>query len=339
VFGWNRLYDERVTTGLWAALSGLPADAVLAAIPPACRRPTDAASGWVEGGEAIVETPAWAAAGATHFVPSFSALTEAPFSVRLELSARVDGAWSPWVGSVGLGPAAFTPLADAPTLGVDVDVFRASAPVEAVRLRARVRAPAPAAVVGAPWLLALSAATGAAPALAPRAAAAPLAVPALSQMESDAAIAHRICSPTCVAMVLGFWRRPIAPAALAAEMFHAGSDLYGVWPAAILAAARRGIAGYLLRFPDWTSAVWCLGQGLPIIASIRYASGELTGAAVNETSGHLVVLTGIDGDDVLVNDPAAPNAASVPRRYRITELAHVWLERTGVGYVLFPPRR
>ncbi|HEY2996757.1 MAG TPA: C39 family peptidase [Methylomirabilota bacterium] len=328
-----------MTTGLWAALSGLPADAVLAAIPPACRRTTDTAGGWVEGGEAIVETPAWPTTGATQFIPSFSALTEAPFSLRLELSARVGGAWSPWVGSVGLGPAAFTPLADAPTLGVDVDVFRASAPVEAVRLRARVRAPAPAAVVGAPWLLALSAAAGTVPVTAARASAARLAVPALSQMESAAAIAHRICSPTCVAMVLDFWRRPIAPAALAAEMFHPGSDLYGVWPAAILAAARRGIAGYLLRFPDWPSAAWCLEHGLPVIASIRYAAGELTGAAVNATSGHLVVLTGIDGDDVVVNDPAAPTAATVARRYRVAEFAQVWLERTGVGYVLFPPRR
>jgi len=328
-----------VITGLWAALSRLPADAVLAAIPPACRRPMDAGSGWVEGGEAIVETPAWPTTGATQFIPSFSALTEAPFSLRFELSARVGGAWSPWVGSVGLGPAAFTPLADAPTLAVDVDVFRASAPVEAVRLRARVRAAAPAGVVGAPWLLALSAGAGAAPVATPRPAAARLAVPALSQMESDAALAHRICSPTCVAMVLGFWRRPVAPTALAAEMFHPGSDLYGVWPAAILAAARRGIAGYLLRFPDWPSAAWCLEQGLPIIASIRYATGELTGAAVNATSGHLVVLTGVDGEDVLVNDPAAPTAAAVPRRYRINELARVWLERTGVGYVLFPPRR
>jgi hypothetical protein len=140
-------------------------------------------------------------------------------------------------------------------------------------------------------------------------------------------------------MVLDFWRRPVAPAALAAEMFHAGTDLYGVWPAAVLVAGRRGVAGYLLRFPDWAAVAWCLEHGLPVIASVRYAAGELTGAAVAATSGHLIVLTGIDNADALVNDPAAATAATVPRRYKITDLARVWLERTGVGYVLFAPKR
>jgi len=328
-----------VTTGLWAAASGLPVAAIAAAVPPACRRATDAATARTDGDEAVIEAPPWATMGATHFVPSFSALTDAPFSVRLELCARAGGAWSPWVAGVGLGPAPFAPLADAPPLSVDVDVFRAAAPIEAVRLRARVRAPSPAAVVGAPWMLALSAADGAPPAPPSTAHAAQLPVAAFSQMECDPAIAHRICSPTCVAMVLDFWRRPVAPAALAAEMFHAGTDLYGVWPAAVLVAGRRGVAGYLLRFPDWAAVAWCLEHGLPVIASVRYAAGELTGAAVAATSGHLIVLTGIDNADALVNDPAAATAATVPRRYKITDLARVWLERTGVGYVLFAPKR
>ena len=137
-------------------------------------------------------------------------------------------------------------------------------------------------------------------------------------------------------MVLGFWGRPADVASVAAEVYHPGLDRYGVWPAAIRAAARRGVAGYLLRFPDWASARWCLGQGLPVIASIRYGAGELTGAAVAATTGHLVVLTGYEGDAVLVNDPAAPDDATVPRRYAVDELRRVWLDRAGVGYVLRP---
>ena len=75
--------------------------------------------------------------------------------------------------------------------------------------------------------------------------------------------------------------------------------------------------------------------GNVVQAMVRYAEGELTGAAVLRTPGHLLALTGWQGDEVLVNDPAAP-AAAVARRYRLDELARVWLERTGIGYVIFP---
>ena len=327
-------------TSLWNLVSGLPEAIVAGAIPPHCRREVAVAPPpqGAPRDEALIESPPWPAAGATHFVPSFSALTRGDYSVRLELSARVHGEWTPWAAGVPLGPDAFPPLAPAEALDADVDVLRARAPVEAVRVRARVRGPALPAVLASPWLLTLSASASGAPApgVAPDDAAARLDVPALSQMDAEPSIASRICSPTCVAMVLGYWGRPAPLAELAAEIFHPGVDLYGVWPAAIRAAGRRGVAGYLLRFPDWAAATWCLRRGLPVIASVRYQAGELTGAAIAQTAGHLVVLTGASGDEVQVNDPAAP-AASVARRYRAEELARIWLERSGVGYVLFPP--
>ena len=333
-----------MTTGLWVATSGIPASVVTEAVPPTCRRRLDTVSPPVDrgGADTLIEAPEWAVAGATHFVPSFAALTDAPYSVRLELSVRVGGAWSPWAAGAGLGPASFGPQSPAGPLAVDIDVFHTRAPAEAARLRARVSADDAPAVLTAPWMLTLSAAD-AATRIPPRAATATpgtrLEVPARSQMAADAAIASRICSPTCVAMVLDFWERPVALEPLAAEMFQPGVDLYGVWPAAIKAAGRRGLAGYLLRFPDWPAAAWCLGRGLPVIASVRYAAGELTGAAAAQTPGHLLVLTGWEGNDALVNDPAAPGVASVARRYRIDELARVWLERSGVGFVIFPPER
>ncbi|HEU4369883.1 MAG TPA: C39 family peptidase [Methylomirabilota bacterium] len=332
-----------MTSGLWGVVSGLPLTMVIGAIPPACRRELGAPPApavRLADDEALIEAPPWPAAGAAHFVPSFTALTPVGYGVRFELSVRVDGRWSSWVASIGLGPAEFAPLPPNDALEVDVDVFRARAPVEAVRVRARVRGAE--SVLAAPWMLTLSISEPSAPAPAATveiARATRLDVPALSQMQADAAIAPRICSPTCVAMVLAYWRRPAPLAPLAAEVFHPGSDLYGVWPAAIVAAGRRGLAGYLLRFPDWAAAAWCLEQRLPVIASVRYRAGELSGAAIAETPGHLLALTGWEGDDVLVNDPAAPTAASVPRRYPLREIQRIWLDRTAVGYVLFPPSK
>lgn len=329
-------------TDLFLAASGFEPASLAEAVPPACRRPIGLAPRPVaDGGDALVTLPEWIPRRAvSHLLPALSVLGEAEYGYRFELAVRAAGAWSPWTAGVTLGPASFAPL---PTrvaaVASDIDVFLTTEPVDAVRLRLRLRVVDRHTLAAAPWLVSLSASEGAraAPAARPVAGRVNLGVPPRSQMEEDEAVRHRVCSPTSVAMVLEHLGARVDTLTLAAAMFHAGLDLYGVWPAAIRAAGRHGIAGYLLRFPDWAAAAWCLGAGLPIIASVRYAAGELAGAAIRETTGHLLVLVGYDGDRVLVNDPAAPDRRSVPRAYRLAELERVWLQRSGVGYVLFRP--
>jgi hypothetical protein len=332
-----------VNTDLFVATSGVDAAAFAGAVPPACRRePSPPAVVAVTTRELVLELPEWRPRiAARHLLPSISVLTDAPYAARFELSVSVDGHWSPWIGTVTLGTETFAP---APSRGdlleCDVDVFTAAAPCEAARLRIRLGAADPGALAAAPWAATLSASDLAPPTrIDPTGTTPRLAVPALSQMEAPPEIALRICSPTSVAMVLAYWAAPAAVTPLADEMFHPATDRYGIWPAAIKAAGRRGVAGYLLRFPDWPSAAWCLARGLPIIASVRYAAGELTGAPLRETSGHLLVLAGCDGDHVLVNDPVAPSRGEVPRRYLRAELQRAWLDRAGVGYVLFRPEQ
>jgi len=305
-------------------------------VPPGCRRGVDPAPVAArEGADTLLMLPAWAPRRpAVHLLPSFAPLTESPLAFRFELSVHVEGQWSAWAATETIGTAEFAPLPAATSpLSCDVDVFRTASAVDAVRLRVRVRGD-----VGACWMAALSAADAtSAESRVPPERGASLQVPALSQREADPILGARICSPTSVAMVLGYWGRTVAPASLAAEMYHPTLDIYGVWPAAVRAAAARGLVGYLLRFPDWGAAQWCLARGIPIVTSVRYAAGELTNAAIDATPGHLLVLSGIDRDAVLVNDPAAPTAATVCRRYRADEFARVWLARGGVGYVLFDP--
>jgi hypothetical protein len=327
-----------VITDLFAVASGVAAEQVAAAIPPACRRPLEPPPPTQrDGADVVVHAGPWVPrAGARHLVPAFAVLRRFDFSLRFELSVLAGGEWSPWVATTTLGAAEFPSAAAAvPALGVDIDVFQTPAPAERVRLRLRLRADDPETLLAAPWLLTLSACDLGPLERAGPAGAARLAVPALSQMAEGGPHAARICSPASMAMVLAYLGAGDDVRRLAAEMFHPTLDRYGVWPAAIRAAGRRGVLGYLLRFPDWTSAAWCLAQGLPIIASVRYAAGELGGAAIAETPGHLVVLTGYEDGDVLVNDPAATETATVPRRYRREDLTRVWLERAGVGYVLF----
>jgi hypothetical protein len=327
-------------TDLYVSAFRWPEDSLARVVPPSCYRGVVAAPPPQRDGDStIVELLEWSPRHPAHrLVPALSALAPNLPAFRFELSVFSAGAWSPWVAGATVGNASLPPAAaTTPALVAQIDEFVAAAPAERVRMILRVGAGAGDAPLTSPWLVTLSAWSPVVPEASPARGSARLVVPALSQMEEDPAIRSRICSPTCVAMVLAYYGTRVAVADLAREIFHADLDIYGVWPSAVRAAGRRGIAGYLLRFPDWGAAEWCLAQGMPIIASLRYAAGELTGAAVAETSGHLLVLTGWSGDDVLVNDPAAPTAAGVSRRYRLAELRRVWLERAGVGYVLFRP--
>jgi hypothetical protein len=323
-----------VSTDLFLTASHLDAAALARVVPPSCLRGIELAGvRHRDGDDTVLECGPWVPRRpAVHLLPALSPLSPDPPAFRFELSARVDGAWSPWVGTVTLGAAYFQALPSAAgPLAADIDEVMSSRPLEAVRLRIRCRGPMP-----DTWLASLSVAAElhVDPGVPPGSGTA-ISVPALSQLGEDPAIALRVCSPTSVAMVLQYWGRPATAAAVAADVFHAGTDRYGIWPAAIRAAAARGVAGYLLRFPDWTSAAWCLSRRLPIIASVKYEAGELRGAPIDATTGHLIVLTGYENGVVLANDPAATTVDAVPRRYRREDLTRAWLERRGIGYVLF----
>lgn len=330
-----------MVTDLIVVASGVASETLEAVVPPACRRRIDGAPEPVREGDSLVlDLGPWQPRRpARHLLPSFSVLTPRAPVFRFELAARAGGDWSPWVATATIGNAEFPPLpAAAAPLDVDVDVCTAATPLQAVKLRLRVGGPAAESALRCPWLVTLSACdpepAGAGVAVeAPRR----LAVPALTQMTEDPAIARRICSPTSVAMVLAHLGAGDTVARVAADTLHPALDRYGVWPSAIAAAARRGVMGYLLRFPDWASAAWCLSRGMPVIASVRYGPGELRGAPMDETTGHLLVVTGHGDGEVFVNDPAAPGARTVPRRYALGEFTRAWLDGAGVGYVLFRP--
>jgi Peptidase_C39 like family len=326
-----------VPTDLLLASSAWPPDSLDRVVPPSCAHEIVAAPSVTSTGNDLIVTFAeWRPRQPAHrLVPALSALGSNPAGFRFELSTYAAGTWSPWIAGATVGRARFPDgSVRAATLVCEIDEFIADPPAERVRMVLRAQADGPSTGLAEPWCVSLSSWSPGSEASA-AAGGARLVVPALSQMEQNATIRHRVCSPTCVAMVLEYYGRHVAVTDLAREMFQPELDIYGLWPAAIRAASRRGIGGYLLRFPDWAAAQWCLEHGMPVIASVRYAAGELTDAAIAQTTGHLLVLTGYDGDHVYVNDPAAPRASEVARRYRLDELHRVWLTRSGVGYVLF----
>jgi hypothetical protein len=186
---------------------------------------------------------------------------------------------------------------------------------------------------------------------APQTAVTPVAnVPAISQMTADAAIARRICSPTSLTMALAAVADQHAPAEadarscaetqaeiwqrIVTECHDPATGMYGIWPLALAAAARRGHLGAVELFSDWEAPLAALARGIPVVASIRFGPDALPGAPLRETAGHLVVIVGAGPDNIVVHDPAAPTHDTVARQYAPAAFARAWLANRGAAYIL-----
>lgn len=155
---------------------------------------------------------------------------------------------------------------------------------------------------------------------------------AISQMTAEEPLRRSICSPTSLAMLLpGTGRDEVL-----AWTRDRATGMHGSWALAARAAALKGAVAAVELHSDWETALAVLRAGLPFAASIRFAAGELQDAPLNGTGGHLVVVYGIDGDSVLVHDPAADGDDTVPRRYDLAEFTTAWLASRGASYIIAP---
>ncbi len=94
--------------------------------------------------------------------------------------------------------------------------------------------------------------------------------------------------------------------AYAARMtFDHTYDGTGNWPFNTAYAAPRVGKAFVTRLRSLREAERFVAAGIPLVASISFGSGELTGAPISSTAGHLLVIVGFTDDgDVVVNDPA-----------------------------------
>lgn len=159
------------------------------------------------------------------------------------------------------------------------------------------------------------------------------------------------CSPTSVSMVLGYYDAlpkekdyawvPEGHAApwvdhAARSTFDHGYDGTGNWSFNVAYAARLVGRADVSRLPDLRAVERLVADGVPVIVSIAFGSGELSGAPISASNGHLLVVVGFTADgDVVVNDPAADSPAGVRRTYDRGQLERAWLDAsTGTAYVL-----
>jgi hypothetical protein len=268
--------------------------------------------------------------------------------VRLRVRLRpVDGAFGPWapLGVYGERPRSEVGP-DAAKVEVQVDTLVAPAPVDALEVRLElVRGEG-----GGPRLRRLALLGWLEPKEATKRTKSPdlsldgehpawgrvLDVPERSQRAEDPAIAGRICSPTSLGMVLGFHGHDLPTAEVARRVLDHGASIYGNWSFNVAFAATLGRTATVARATSMADLEAEVAAGRPVVLSHRYGAGELTGAAVGETDGHLIVARGFTAEgDVVVNDPAAPPAGPIRRVYRRAELARSWLGNgRGICYVV-----
>ena len=114
----------------------------------------------------------------------------------------------------------------------------------------------------------------------------------------------------------------------------------GNWPFNTAYAATHGLQGSVRRFTSMSEIEYWVGQGVPVAISFSWGKGQLDGAAVNSSAGHLSVVVGFDADgNPIVNDPAADpeDGEVVQRTYEREELEPLWLENSGGTVYLIKP--
>jgi hypothetical protein len=184
-----------------------------------------------------------------------------------------------------------------------------------------------------------------------------LAVPRFSQM------AHRghfprwggggeaWCSPTSTSMVLAYYDalpRKKAYAWVGAghtdpwvdlaarRTYDYAYDGAGNWPFNTAYAAPLAGHAFVTRLRSLREAERFIVAGIPVVASIAFGPGELDGAPISSTAGHLLVIVGFTkSGDPVVNDPAASTRSGVRRVYDRGQLERAWLEGSGgTAYVI-----
>lgn len=162
-----------------------------------------------------------------------------------------------------------------------------------------------------------------------------LPVPFRSQQAERPDLAYRICAPTSLAMVLEYHGKNLPTERVCELAFDLENGIYGNWPYNAAVAGRLGFESYVVRFAGFEAIQAEIAAGRPVIISIRFRKGELSGVPIQSTDGHLLVVRGFtEQGDVIVNDPAARTEVGGHIVYKRDELLRAW--KNGVAILVRP---
>jgi hypothetical protein len=245
-------------------------------------------------------------------------------ALELRVNAH-DGRTSAWLPYAAFSADRRASLEGADTfVRIDTDVVRAT--VDFVGLGIRSQGPLDALFVSTPDYGAPSSIV-ALPALA-------LDVPPYSQYEPAYPAERGWCAPASLAMLLAYRSYPIDVPIVAREVFDARYGGTGNWSLNVAFAASLGFRAAVVHLRDIAHAHAFLADDIPLALSIAWTEGDLPGAPLPASPGHLVVLRGIDANgDALVNDPAQPEiSVTYPRE----AFERAWLGHGGIAWAIVP---
>jgi hypothetical protein len=142
------------------------------------------------------------------------------------------------------------------------------------------------------------------------------------------------CSPTSLTMIHAFHGIDLPIENTAREVFDRAYNGTGNWSFNVAYSGRLGFRAAIAHLADFAHARRLIERNLPIAISYSWSDGELSGAPLPRSAGHIAVLCGFTANgDCAVNDPAHSNVAAV---YARSELEPLWQRNGGVAYVIAP---
>ena len=158
-----------------------------------------------------------------------------------------------------------------------------------------------------------------------------------SQMEEQEQYKHDICSPTSLAMALSRWGVRARTVDVAERVRDSRTAIFGHWPFNAASAYDMGVEAWVARLtlPELEREI---ADGRPVVVSLTFGPGELDGAPLKKTKGHLMLVVGFTPKgDVIVLDPAAPRSHGARRVYQRGQFHAAWaVHKRGLSYVLSP---
>jgi hypothetical protein len=265
------------------------------------------------------------AAPATSAVVSWNTTAD---TGRLDLTVyRVDGQVSAWLPYVEFSTGARRSLSGRDDVAaIEIDIVRSAVPIAAIEVRSSERLAAIA--VSTPVHRRSS---------PPTACSTTLAVPALSQFLADHPGERGWCSPTSLAMLLAYWGKPHDLGEIVRAVYDERYGGTGNWAFNVAYASRFGLCAAVTHLAGLDHAAAFIAAEIPLALSFSWASGDLPGAPIDHSNGHLAVLRGFTrhGHPQL-NDPAHADIATT---YDRKALERVWQAHGGAAFAAVPAAR